>query len=187
MDYDEISDDLGHFTKWHFLQSSLLWLFAATGAFGTLSYSFSGNSIAKSNVVHLISNFTSLSDTKINEFDLQIKKITNNNLGLEPDEFRCLIPECNETLANTGSGDVLKYSDKIFARDDDGNIDFCRRYPVKSNLATPGLCTSDDFDITSDNMVDCTPSEDIIYGQFGMDYTVVTRFNLVCDDQYKVR
>ena len=44
MDYDEISDELGHFSKWHFLQSSLLWCFAATGAFGTLSYSFSGKS-----------------------------------------------------------------------------------------------------------------------------------------------
>ena len=43
MDYDEILDELGQFTRWHLLQIGLLWLFAATGAFATLSYSFSGD------------------------------------------------------------------------------------------------------------------------------------------------
>ena len=105
--------------------------------------------------------------------------------GLEPTEFRCLIPECNETLENTGPGDVLKYNDTIFGKDDEGKIDFCRRYPVKSNVQ--GLCASqEDFDLTSDTLVSCHPDQDIIYGEFGMDYTVVTRFNEVCDDQYKV-
>ena len=35
-------------------------------------------------------------------------------------------------------------------------------------------------------MIVCTPDQDIIYDKFGMDYTVTTRFNLVCDDEYKV-
>ena len=35
-------------------------------------------------------------------------------------------------------------------------------------------------------MVLCTPDQDVIYGDFGMDYTVTTRYNLICDDQFKV-
>lgn len=42
MDYDEILDELGHFSRWHLLHISLLWLFAVTGAFATLSYTFTG-------------------------------------------------------------------------------------------------------------------------------------------------
>ena len=42
MDYDAILEELGQFTRWHFMQISLLWLFAVTGAFATLSYSFTG-------------------------------------------------------------------------------------------------------------------------------------------------
>ena len=81
------------------------------------------------------------------------------------------------------------FSDDIFGRTDEGKIDYCRRYPVISNLSVPGVCNGvEDFDITAsdDHLVHCTPSENIIYGEYGMDYTVVTRFNLVCDDQYKV-
>ena len=80
------------------------------------------------------------------------------------------------------------FSEAIFGRTDEGKIDYCRRYPI-SNLSVPGVCNGvEDFDITAsdDRLVHCTPSENIIYGEYGMDYTVVTRFNLVCDDQYKV-
>jgi hypothetical protein len=43
MDYDEILEELGQFSRWHLLQIALLWLFACTGAFATLCYSFSGD------------------------------------------------------------------------------------------------------------------------------------------------
>ena len=84
----------------------------------------------------------------------------------------------------------MQYGEAIFARDEEGNIDYCRRYPVISNLSILGQCVNEfDFDLTvgDDELVLCTPDQDIIYGVFGMDSTVVTRFNLVCHDQYKVR
>jgi hypothetical protein len=80
----------------------------------------------------------------------------------------------------------MQYGDTIFALDDDGNTDYCRRYPVMSNLE--GKCVNaSDFDLTvgDDKLVLCKPDQDIIYGDFGMGSTVVTRFNLVCGDEYK--
>ena len=60
MDYDEILEELGQFTKWHLLQVSLLWLFAITGAFATLCYSFTGKllciRIKLNNMVLIIDN-----------------------------------------------------------------------------------------------------------------------------------
>ena len=38
-------------------------------------------------------------------------------------------------------------------------------------------------------MVVCDPRKEtsqIIYGDFGMDSTVVTKFNLICDDQFEI-
>ena len=105
--------------------------------------------------------------------------------ALEPSDYRCLIPKCNETLDN--HFEVLQFGTEIFGQDGDGNPDYCKRYPVKANFT--GQCsTKDDFDLsaTEDQLVQCTPDHDVIYGEFGMDYTVTTRYNLICDDEYKV-
>ena len=44
MDYDEILDELGHFSKWHLLYTLLLWPCSAFAAIATMCYSFSGKS-----------------------------------------------------------------------------------------------------------------------------------------------
>ena len=109
---------------------------------------------------------------------------------MEPDEFRCLIRECNET--SESHHDFLHFGYDIFSTDEDNNVDFCKRYPVKKNLLEPLKCTKnstlDDFDIGApeNEMVACTPDQDIIYGDFGMNWTVATKFNLVCDNKFKV-
>ena len=82
----------------------------------------------------------------------------------------------------------MQFGEDIFGRDDNDKVDYCRRYPVVNNSSISGQCsTKYDFNLTNGNLVHCTPDQDIIYGGFGMDSTVVTRFNLVCDDQYKVQ
>ena len=104
---------------------------------------------------------------------------------MEPSDYRCLIPKCNETPEH--HFDVLQFGTEIFSTDGDGNPDYCKRFPVKYNFT--GQCsTKDDFDLNAseDQMVLCTPDQDVIYGDFGMDYTVTTRYNLICDDQFKV-
>ena len=42
MDYDNILQELGQFSKWHFVVTFPLFITMATAAFGILSFSFTG-------------------------------------------------------------------------------------------------------------------------------------------------
>ena len=65
--------------------------------------------------------------------------------GLEPDTLRCLIPECQENPSNAS---ILDFGPDIFWHEENGDIDYCRRYPVSNDHTTSEQCKQADFNIT---------------------------------------
>ncbi len=59
-----------------------------------------------------------------------------------------------------------------------------RYYPVVEPLSN-GSCPLSVFDL-SGSPVKCDPNSGFVYDDFEMEETVVTEFDLVCDDQFKV-
>ena len=84
----------------------------------------------------------------------------------------------------------MEFGQDIFWRDENGDTDFCKRYPLYANSTISGMCSSSDFNnfnSTEDELEKCNPGKQtVIYDDFGMDSTAATKFNLVCDNQYKV-
>ena len=87
---------------------------------------------------------------------------------------------------------MLEFGKDIFWRDENGNTDYCKRYPFFDNFTMSGKCSSSDFNnynSTEDELNICNPeiqNQIVIYDDFGMDSTAATKFNLVCDNQYRV-
>ena len=98
--------------------------------------------------------------------------------------------EC-EKVGHPKNATVSEYGNRIFWHDGQG-VDYCLRYPLLANMSVDAKCSKESFNYNITNktdMVECYPdvgSTNIIYGKFGMKLTVVTEFDLVCKDEYKV-
>ena len=86
----------------------------------------------------------------------------------------------------------MEFGQDIFWRDENGDTDYCKRYPLYDNSTISGMCSSSDFNnfnSTKDELINCDPeakNQMVIYDNFAMDSTAATKFNLVCENQYKV-
>ena len=76
------------------------------------------------------------------------------------------------------------YNKTIFPLDD-GNPDYCQYSPIVAPLEN-STCPISSFDLEG-NPVECPSDGPWYYEPYEMDSTVVTEFDLVCDDQYKVK
>ena len=68
------------------------------------------------------------------------------------------------------------------------NLNSCKRRPLNSSIVHErGKCTVNDFDLVGDP-VSCDAQEmNVVFDDFPMKSTIVTEFNLFCNEEYKVR
>ncbi len=165
LDYDKILEHLGELGKWNWFLQLLIWMGPFVSGMTVLVYSFTG---------------------KWGNKILRQKSAANPNFflsGLEPDRFRCLIPECDSNVTNPSFKDVAL---SVFPLDDDDEKDFCMYYMPRENATSETCHDPSVFDVDGRD-VDCeTESGNFLYDTFEMDSTIVTDWDLVCDDQFKV-
>ena len=112
-------------------------------------------------------------------------------LGFRPAIYRCVISECNEPGSSFTfwmHNDTSSLHQNIFPMDlTTGARDYCRAFPLNSSmLHQRGKCTLNDFDLAGDPVSCDARKTNVIFIELPMESTVVTEFNLFCNEDYKV-
>ena len=69
-----------------------------------------------------------------------------------------------------------------------GALDFCMARPLNTSMIhVLGECTINDFNMTGDPVVCDAQEMSIIFEELPMKSTIVTEFNLFCNEEYKVK
>ena len=111
-------------------------------------------------------------------------------IGFKPVKYRCSIAQCDESDASfqIKGSPVVSESPTIFMNGSAGALDFCRARPLKSSMIHElGKCTINDFDMTGDPVVCDAQQKSIIFEDLPMNSTIVTEFNLFCNEEYKAK
>ena len=101
-------------------------------------------------------------------------------VGLQPDSFRC---SSSSDMCFNAEAILTDPQPLAFGTNTDGSIDFCQSRPL-----TDSNDTTCQFDM-SQPLQKCTLNNSgvmVEYGPSAMDTSIVTEFDLICDDAYKV-
>ena len=113
--------------------------------------------------------------------------------GFKPEKYRCEIPECDgenpKFEFNNPKGIPEPSKQSIFVTDSTGALNYCKRYPLYSSFAKNHNikgCALSYFNFTG-NPVECNAKlSNVVYEDFSMNTSIVTDFNLFCNEDYKV-
>lgn len=112
-------------------------------------------------------------------------------IGFKPAKYRCSISECDNDdspFKIENSHPTTEVGSNIFVRDSSGAVNLCETRPLNTTLIHhPGKCTINSFNMTGDPVVCNAKHTHVIFDELPMKSTIVTEFNLFCNEEYKVR
>ena len=95
-----------------------------------------------------------------------------------------MLPECD-----VKNSDFLVLNESIFQHDQNGEVDYCKTYPLKTSFEKDIVgqnCTISHFNFSATPKQCNAQISNVVYGKFVMETTIVTEFNLFCNEDYKV-